>query len=56
MSRHHTVSIEWNAGLSIGGFVAVLLSWHANHSVGWAVLHFFCSWFYVLYAVCTRYL
>jgi hypothetical protein len=42
MSRHHTVSIEWNAGLSIGGFLAVL--------------HFFCSWFYVLYAICARYL
>lgn len=33
----------------IGCILAVVLSWIVNHSVGWAILHFFCSWTYVIY-------
>lgn len=36
-------------GLSIGGILAIICSWSVNHSVGWAILHLFCSWFYVIY-------
>lgn len=38
----------------LGGIVAVVLSWIANHSVGWAILHFFCSWLYVIYWVLVK--
>lgn len=48
-----------NSGYSVsfggaGAVVAVILSASLNHSVGWAILHFFCSWFYVLYVIAFR--
>ncbi len=39
---------------TIGGIVAIVLSCVANHSVFWAILHFFCGWFYVIYWVLTK--
>jgi hypothetical protein len=36
-------------GIGLGGLLAVVLSWTVNHSIGWCILHFFCSWFYVIY-------
>jgi len=42
-----------SGGIGIGAVLAVVLSWIANHSVGWAILHFFCGWLYVIYwALC----
>ena len=43
--KTHTVKVS----LSLGSFLAVCLSWGVNHSIGWAIFHFFCSWWYVLY-------
>lgn len=40
-------------GISLGGLLAVILSWTVNHSILWAILHFFCSWFYVIYWALT---
>lgn len=37
-----------------GSLVAVIFSWALNHSVGWAIFHFFCGWLYVLYAALAR--
>ena len=34
---------------SIGAVLAALLSWNVNHSVLWALVHAFLSWFYVIY-------
>jgi hypothetical protein len=36
---------------SLGGTLAVVISWQENHAVLWAVLHGFLSWLYVIYAV-----
>ncbi len=36
-------------GITLGSLLAVVLSWTVNHSVLWCILHFFCSWFYVIY-------
>ena len=46
----------WKGGLSIhggliGGIIAAILSWATWHSVGWAILHFFFGWLYVIYFV-----
>jgi hypothetical protein len=35
--------------IGIGGPIAAILSALKWHSFWWAVLHFFCGWFYVLY-------
>lgn len=34
---------------SIGAVLAAILSWQTNHSLLWALVHAFFSWFYVLY-------
>lgn len=36
-------------GVSGGCVLAVVISWSLNHSLLWAILHGFCSWFYVIY-------
>ena len=36
-------------GCSVGGLLAVVLSWATNHSILWAIFHFFCGWLYVIY-------
>lgn len=33
----------------IGSLFAIILSWTANHSIWWAILHFIFSWYYVIY-------
>jgi hypothetical protein len=46
-----------SAGVGLWGFgsmVAITLSWSANHSIPWMILHGVCSWFYVIYYVYLR--
>lgn len=32
-----------------GAALAIAISWSENHSIGWAIIHGMCSWFYVAY-------
>lgn len=36
-------------GVSFGSALAIAMSWTANKSILWAIIHGFMSWFYVLY-------
>jgi hypothetical protein len=38
-------------GISFGTALAIAISWSANHSVLWAIVHGLLSWFYVIYHV-----
>ena len=38
----------------LGTVLAVVLSWSANHSILWAILHAFLGWFYVIYYVLCK--
>lgn len=38
-----------NIGIGIGTVIAIVLSWAANHSVLWCIIHGFFGWLYVLY-------
>lgn len=38
-------------GLSFGSALAMVISYTAWHSVGWAILHGLFSWVYVIYYV-----
>jgi hypothetical protein len=40
-------------GITLGMVLATVLSFFTNHSIGWAILHFFCGWFYVIYWALT---
>jgi len=35
-------------GVTFGSALAIAISWSANHSILWAILHGVFSWFYVL--------
>ena len=41
-------------GLSFGSALAIAISWTANRSILWAVLHGIFSWFYVIYYAIVR--
>jgi len=38
-----------STGISMGCALAMILSWHINHSIFLAIIHGLCSWFYVIY-------
>ena len=37
-------------GITFGCALAVVISYTAHKSIGWAIVHGFLSWLYVLYA------
>jgi hypothetical protein len=49
--HHHTRTVR--SGIGLGTVVAVALSWSANHSIGWAIVHGFLGWIYVIYYALT---
>lgn len=42
------------SGIGLGSLLAVLASWHRNHSILWAIFHAFLGWLYVIYYVLTK--
>jgi hypothetical protein len=42
------------AGASFGSALAIAISWSEHHSILWAIVEGFFSWFYVLYYALTR--
>ncbi|MES2673755.1 MAG: hypothetical protein V4660_05915 [Pseudomonadota bacterium] len=39
------------AGIGVGTVIALILSWSANKSILWLIIHGFLGWFYVIYYV-----
>jgi len=37
-------------GVSFGSALAIAISYSANHSILWAIIHGILSWLYVIYA------
>ena len=46
MSARHEAA---RAGISFGSALAITISWSANKSLLWAVIHGIFSWLYVIY-------
>jgi hypothetical protein len=42
------------AGASFGTALAIAISWSVHHSILWAIVQGFFSWFYVIYYAITR--
>ena len=42
------------AGVSFGSALAIAISWSVHHSILWAIIHGFLSWFYVVWYALTR--
>jgi len=43
-----------SAGIGFGSALAISISWSLHHSILWAMLHGFFSWFYVIYFAINR--
>jgi hypothetical protein len=41
-------------GIGVGSALAITISWSVHHSILWAILHGFLSWFYVIYYALFR--
>lgn len=41
-------------GISFGSALAIAISWSANKSILWAILHGLLGWIYVIYHALTR--
>ena len=39
------------SGISFGSALAMVISYTAWHSIGWAILHGFFGWVYVIYYI-----
>jgi len=48
---HRTLT---QSGIGIGCAVAIVLSWHRNKSILFAILHGILAWLYVIYFAITR--
>ncbi len=38
-------------GITFGTALAIAISWHANTSILWAIIHGLLSWIYVIYYI-----
>jgi hypothetical protein len=47
--------VEYNVqcGVGFGAALAMVVSYTANKSILWAILHGICSWFYIIYFCLT---
>lgn len=45
------VSKTVKTGISFGSALAMVISYSAWHSIGWAILHGIFGWFYVIYYI-----
>ncbi|MGB3722969.1 MAG: hypothetical protein WA979_09150 [Pacificimonas sp.] len=55
MSQNRSVIVQGaKTGIGFGSALAIAISWSANKSILWAIIHGFLSWLYVLYYALTR--
>ena len=51
-SSNHTGAAK--AGIGFGCALAMVMSWTANQSIGWVVIHGLLGWFYVIYYLIAK--
>jgi hypothetical protein len=49
MANGNPATSAAKAGISFGSALAITISWSANKSILWAIVHGILSWFYVIY-------
>jgi hypothetical protein len=54
-SRYYGVRVEGaKYGVSFGSALAIAISYTANHSILWAIIHGILGWLYVIYYALFR--
>ena len=55
VNRYYGVRVEGaKYGVSFGSALAIAISYTANHSIIWAIIHGILGWLYVIYYVLFR--
>lgn len=54
MAKKIFIRTEVGAGLGSGSLVALVMSFIVNKSVIWGLIHFMCSWLYVVWALAVH--
>jgi hypothetical protein len=50
--RQYSVRVEGaKYGIGFGSALAMVISYSANHSIVWAIIHGILSWIYVIYSL-----
>jgi hypothetical protein len=44
-----STSNTYSSGIVLGTVLAAIISWTSYHSVGWAILHGFLGWFFIIW-------
>ena len=50
-NRENTVKKTVRSGITFGSALAMVVSYTAWHSIGWAIVHGLLSWAYVIYYI-----
>ena len=54
-NRYYGIRVEGaKYGIGFGSALAITISYSANHSILWAIIHGILSWLYVIYFVLFR--
>jgi hypothetical protein len=51
---YHINETVTQSGIGLGSALAIVLSWHRNRSILYAIVHGVLSWLYVIYFHATR--
>jgi hypothetical protein len=55
VEKNYSVRVEGaKYGVSFGSALAIVVSYNANHSIIWAIIHGLLGWFYVVYFALFR--
>jgi len=55
VASHNIRTEVVRSGISFGTALAIVISWTANHSILWAIIHGLLSWVYVIYYLIRYY-
>ena len=50
-SKKHKIGETAKSGITFGSALAMVISYNAWHSIGWAIVHGLLSWAYVIYYI-----
>jgi len=55
MANYNVRQEAVRTGISFGSALAIVISWTANESIIWAIIHGLLSWLYVIYYIIRYY-
>ncbi len=54
MSDRRNGKVVAGSSIGFGTILAIVMSWTANHSILWAIIHGLFNWIYVIYYLITK--